>query len=90
MEKKCQNQKEIDDKYIWLDEYYPMIEERLLVFENFSKADCIIEYCKNANIELNDVIYIDDIIKYLREAERKGIESWHISSFLDWQFYNER
>ena len=84
----CQNQKEIDDKHIWLDKYYPIIKERLLVFESFSKADCIIEYCKNANIDLKDVIYIDNVIKYLREAERKGIESWHISSFLDWQFYN--
>ena len=40
-------------------------------------------------IDLKDTIYIDDIIKYLRDAERKGIESWHISSFLDWQFLNE-
>ena len=86
----CQNQKEIDDKHIWLDRNYPMIKDRILVFESFSKADCIIEYCKKSSIELKDTIYVDDIIKYLREAERKGIESWHISSFLDWQFYNER
>lgn len=84
----CQNQKEIDDKHIWLDKYYPMIKDRLLVFESFSKADCIIEYCEKTNIDLKDVIYIDDVIKFLREAERKGIQSWHISSFLDWQFYN--
>ena len=82
--------KEIDDKHIWLDRNYPMIKDRILVFESFSKADCIIEYCKKSSIELKDTIYVDDIIKYLREAERKGIESWHISSFLDWQFYNER
>lgn len=86
----CQNQKEVDDKHIWLDRNYPMIKDRILVFESFSKADCIIEYCKKSSIELKDTIYVDDIIKYLREAERKGIESWHISSFLDWQFYNER
>lgn len=85
----CINQKEIDDKHKWLDIYYPMIKERLLVFVNCSKADRIIEYCKKFNIELKDAIYIDDVIKYLREAERKGIQSWHISSFLDWQFYNK-
>ena len=39
--------------------------------------------------QIKDVIYIDDVIKYLREAKRKGIESWHISNFLDWQFYND-
>ena len=85
----CQNQKEIEDKQIWLDKYYPMIKERMLVFQDLSKAECIINYCRSKNIDLKDVVYIDDVIKYLREAERKGIESWHISSFLDWQFYNE-
>jgi len=54
-----------------------------------SKANCIIEYCKEKAIELKDIIFVDDVITILREAERKGIESWHISSFLDWQFYNE-
>ena len=67
----CQNQKEIDDKYIWLDKYYPMIEERLLVFESFSKADCIIEYCKNENIDLEDVVYIDDVFKGSRKKRDK-------------------
>lgn len=85
----CQNQKEMDDKQIWLDKYYPVISERLLVFEDTSKATCIIEYCQKKEIDLKEVIYVDDVIKFLREAERKGIESWHISSFLDWDFYNK-
>jgi len=58
----CQNQKEIDDKYKWLDLYYPSIKERLFTHENISKADTIIEYCKNNNIPLNEIIYVDDII----------------------------
>lgn len=85
----CQNQKEMADKQIWLDKYYPMISDRLFVREDISKADSIIEYCKKAEINLKDTIYVDDVIKFLREAERKGIESWHISSFLDWQFHNK-
>ncbi len=85
----CQNQKEKDDKQLWLDKYYPMIRDRLFITEDISKADCIIEYCKEKAIELKDIIFVDDVIMILREAERKGIESWHISSFLDWQFYNE-
>lgn len=83
-----QNQKEVKDKHIWLDKYYPMIKERILVPEEFSKADCIIDYCTNKNIDLKDVVYVDDVINFLREAERRGIKSWHISSFLDWEFYN--
>ena len=31
-----------------------------------------------------DVLFVDDVIPFLREAERKGIRSYHISSFLDW------
>lgn len=84
----CQNQKELEDKKIWLDKYYPNIKERLLVFEDISKAECMLDYCKRNKIDLAEVVYVDDVLKLLREAERKGISSWHISSFLDWQFYN--
>ena len=85
----CQNQKEKDDKQLWLDKHYPMISDRLFIVDDNSKADCIIEYCNKSKIDLKEVIYVDDVIKFLREAERKGIASWHISSFLDWQFYSE-
>jgi len=62
------------------------IKERLLVYEDKSKADTILQYCKTHNIDLNDVVYVDDVISFLREAERKGIKSYHISSFLDWDY----
>lgn len=80
------NEKEIQDKHKWLDLYYPMIEERLLTYESNSKADTIIEYCSKNDIPLEEVIFVDDVIPFLREAEKKGIESWHISSFLDWNY----
>lgn len=82
----CQVQKEMDDKQLWLDKYYPSITERLLVSENKSKADTILQYCKDHDISLQDVVSVDDVIPFLREAERKGITSFHISSFLDWNF----
>lgn len=31
-------------------------------------------------------MYVDDVIPFLREAERKGIKPYHISSFLDWDY----
>ena len=87
----CQVQKEMDDKQLWLDKYYPSITERLLVSEDKSKADAILKYCMVFDISLQDVVFVDDVfvddvIPFLREAERKGIKSFHISSFLDWDF----
>lgn len=82
----CQVQKEMDDKQLWLDKYYPSIRERLLVYEDKSKADTILQYCKDHDISLQDAVFVDDTIPFLREAERKGIKSFHISSFLDWDF----
>lgn len=46
----------------------------------------ILQYCKDHDISLQDVVFVDDTIPFLREAERKGIKSFHISSFLDWDF----
>ena len=54
--------------------------------EDKSKADTILQYCKDHDISLQNVIFVDDTIPFLREAERKGIKSFHISSFLDWDF----
>lgn len=84
----CQNEQEMNDKQLWLDKYFPIIshEDRILTFENIPKADSIIEYCTEHQIDLKDVIYVDDVLAFLREAERKGIKSYHISSFLDWDY----
>lgn len=86
----CQVQQEMDDKQLWLDKYLPIFEksDRILTFENISKADSILDYCNIHNIDLCDVVYVDDVIPFLREAERKGIKSYHISSFLDWNRVN--
>ena len=82
----CQVQQEMDDKQVWLDKYYPEIKERILTYEDIPKAESILKYCENHQIDLKNVIYVDDVIPFLREAERKGILSYHISSFLDWEY----
>lgn len=82
----CQVKEEMLQKEIWLNAHYPMIKERLLVYEDKSKADTILQYCKEHNINLKNVVFVDDVIPFLREAERKGINSFHISSFLDWDY----
>ena len=81
----CQVEQERIDKNIWLDKYYPMMKNRLLTFENKPKYQSILEYCKKNQIDLKDVVYVDDVIPFLRDAERNDIKSYHISSFLDWK-----
>ncbi len=85
----CQIQKEMDDKHLWLDKYYPTITERILTFENVPKFESIISYCNNKNIAIKDCIFVDDVLSNLRDAEKNGIKSYHITSFLDWKFMND-
>lgn len=80
----CLNEKERTDKNLWLDKYYPMIKKRFLIDLDKNKARTILDYCHDNNILLKDVIFVDDVLDYLREAERLGIKSYHISSFLDY------
>lgn len=63
----CQVEKEMQDKQPWLDEYYPMIKERLLVYEDKSKADTILQYCKSHNINLDDAVY--NLLERLDETD---------------------
>lgn len=79
---------ERQDKKLWLDSFYPMIKEQLLVSQDKSKADIILQYCSEHNINIKDVVYVDDVVPFLQESERKGIKSFHISSFLDWNIDN--
>ncbi len=74
------------DKERWITKYFPKIKwgSKLLIPETESKADKIISYCTEHDISLDDVIFVDDTLPILQEAERKGITSYHISSFLDW------
>ena len=87
----CQVQQEMDDKQLWLDKHFPIIrrQDRILTYENISKADSIVEYCAGHRIDLKDVVYVDDVLAFLREVERKGIKSYHISSFLDWDYSDD-
>ena len=80
------NEKEISDKHIWLDKHFPLIKEKLITFESKPKSETIINYCKENKINIKDVIYVDDIIAYIQDAEKNGITAYHISSLLDWDY----
>lgn len=76
---------EILDKKKWLKEYYPMIDDIILTYQDIPKYKSIIDYCSENLIPLKDILFVDDTVPYLQMAERQGISSWHISSFLDWE-----
>lgn len=76
---------EVLDKKKWLKEYYPMIDDVILTHQDIPKYKSIINYCSENNILLKDILFVDDTTPYLQMAEKLGISSWHISSFLDWE-----
>ena len=80
--------KETIDKIDWLHAYYPQIEQAIFIKPTQSKADALIQFCRENDIPLKCALFVDDRIDILKEAEAKGIECWHISSFLDWFEYN--
>lgn len=59
-----------------------MIKERLLVFEDKSKTNTILDYCNRYNIDLKDAVFVDDIIPFLRETERKVLDHFTLAAFL--------
>lgn len=82
----CLNTKEQSDKLLWLSKHYPNMSDILLTYEDKPKYLTILEYCKINNIDLDDVIFVDDVLDFLKLAEKNGITSYHISSFLDWDY----
>jgi hypothetical protein len=62
-----------------------MIDDIILTYQDIPKYKSIIDYCSKNQILLKDILFVDDTVPYLQMAERQGISSWHISSFLDWE-----
>ena len=81
----CTSDRERIDKNLWLDKYYPMIKNRFIIdFDTDDKIETILKYCSDNNILLDKVVFVDDALKDLRKAEKLGIKSYHITSFLDY------
>ena len=76
---------EIEQKYRWLEKYYPNIRKEHIFFINSTslKPEVILECCKHYNISVNDVAFVDDRLDALRKAESLGIKSYHPSSFTE-------
>lgn len=72
---------------VWVHEHLPKIKDTLMVHASFDKAKFIKDYCDIHDISIEDIIFIDDNIEELRKAELADIESWHVSSVMD--FYEQ-
>lgn len=80
----CRADKEESDKRIWIARHFPMMKHVLLTKEDMPKYLSILNFCAQNGIDVKDAVYVDDVIPFLRAAERHGICSYHVSSFLDW------
>ena len=67
---------EIQQKYFWLEQHYPKIEDQNVIFvaNNHQKVDVISEYQKKLNLKTSDIVFIDDKEKHLAPARLKGFE----------------
>ncbi len=76
---------EARQKYRWLAENFPNIKKENIIFINRAeiKPLVILEYVKHFNWNISDVIFVDDRLDVLREAEVLGIKSYHPSSFVE-------
>lgn len=76
---------EAQQKYRWLASNFPNIKKENIIFINRAeiKPLVILEYVKHFNWNISDVIFVDDRLDVLREAEVLGIKSYHPSSFVE-------
>ncbi len=77
--------KELEQKYKWLEINYPNIKKSNIYFihSTLLKTDVILEYCKHFNVNISECVFVDDRIDVLRKAEEIGIIAYHPSSFTE-------
>lgn len=76
---------EVNQKYIWLEKNFPEFKKENIIFisSTMLKPEVMLEYSKQYNINLADIIFIDDRMGVIRKAEELGITSYHPSSFTE-------
>lgn len=76
---------EINQKYIWLKKNFPEFKKENIIFisSTMLKPEVMLEYSKQYDINLTDIVFIDDRMGVIRKAEELGITSYHPSSFTE-------
>ncbi len=79
----CNN--EVGQKQEWLEKYFPNFKRSHMIFisSTMLKPEVILEYSKNYQLDLEDIVFVDDRLDVLRKAEELGITAYHPSSFTE-------
>ena len=76
---------EAQQKYVWINKNFPKFKRENIIFvgETRLKPDVIIEFAKKYNWNIKETAFVDDRLEVLRDAELKGINAYHPSSFTE-------
>lgn len=76
---------EVFQKIEWLNKHYPFIKKENMIFlaDLHLKTEVLQEYAKHLNVPENQIVFIDDTLQYLRDAEACGFNAYHITSFVE-------
>ncbi len=77
--------KEIEQKYAWLQKHFPQIKKENIYFINKmkNKVEMLKVFAEYKNIEFKNIVMVDDTHLVLQEAEQEGFIVYHPSSFVD-------
>lgn len=76
---------EIEEKYKWLEKYYPSIKRENMIFVNNTetKLGMLEAYRQKFNLDYKDIIFVDDMHSTIQRAEEMGFIAYHPSTFVD-------
>ncbi len=76
---------EIEEKYKWLEKYYPSIKRENMIFVNntTTKLGMLEAYRQKFNLDYKDIIFVDDMHSTIQSAEEMGFIAYHPSTFVD-------
>ncbi len=76
---------EVFVKLKWLSKHFPTIKPENVTFisDASQKDECLEMYTKKLNCKPSDIVFVDDKHNSVYQAEDRGFNAFHISSFID-------
>lgn len=75
--------KEIEQKFAWLEKHFPQIKKENIYFVNKMKNKVETLKIFAETISPQDIVMVDDMHAVLQEAEQEGFTVHHPTSFVD-------
>lgn len=72
-----ESNKEIEQKNEWLKKYYPMIDEKNVIFisSDYRKSEAVLEIINKYNYDIEKMIFIDDKVSHIEDVKQLGVKS---------------